>query len=216
MMRKKNSLLYLMRNLVVVVLGSGVIIAGSCTRPQPAQLPPLAEPAAAAPAADSGQWPESFGFGTRATTAEIARLDLDARPDGRGLPPGAGTVAAGQVLYATQCAACHGKTGTEGPQSVLVAPAAETGPSGSRQVKAIGNYWPYATTLFDYIRRAMPFNDPGTLTDAEVYSLTAFLLEANKIIKPDAVIDAYTLPRVEMPAQKRFVPDDRLGGMEIR
>jgi mono/diheme cytochrome c family protein len=213
MMRKKNPLLSLMPTLVVVVLGSGVILAGSCTGTQRAQLPPLAEPAAPAP--DSVRWPESFGFGTPATAAEIARLDLDVRPDGRGLPPGSGTVVAGQVLYAARCAACHGKTGTEGPQSVLVS-SAVPGPAGSRKVKAIGNYWPYATTLFDYIRRAMPFNAPGTLTDAEVYSLTAFLLEANKIIKPDAVMDAYTLPRVEMPAQKLFVPDDRQGGQEIR
>ena len=171
----------------------------------------------AGPGAVSLAWPRGFGFGSPASPADIALVDLDIPPDGRGLPPGSGTVAAGKALYAAQCAACHGKTGTEGPQTVLVAPLPGADPaSNGRAVKAIGNYWPYATTLFDYIRRAMPFNAPGSLSDEQVYSLTAFLLEANKIIPAEAVINARTLPRVVMPAQKLFVPDNRRGGREIR
>jgi len=158
---------------------------------------------------DTVNWPVSFGFGRRATVAEVYRLDKDVRPDGQGLPPGAGTVRDGKRIYAAQCAACHGKTGVEGPNNRLVAKA-------DSPEKAIGNYWPYATTIFDYIRRAMPFHAPGSLTDQEVYSLTAFLLHANGIIDSAAVINAETLPKVMMPAKSWFVPDDRRGGPEIR
>ncbi len=87
---------------------------------------------------------------------------------------------------------------------------------GKRPDKTIGTYWPYATTVFDYIRRAMPFNEPGSLTDEEVYHLTAYLLHANGIIDEKATITAQTLPKVVMPAQKLFIPDDRRGGPEIR
>ncbi len=160
--------------------------------------------------ADTAGWPGRFGFGRPATAAQIARLDLDVRPDGTGLPAGSGTVAAGRAVYAAKCAACHGSTGVEGPYNRLVTPA------GGGKEKTIGNYWPYATTLFDYIRRAMPYNVPGSLTDEEVYGVTAFLLRANGLIDSAAVLDAGTLPRVAMPAQRRFVPDDRRGGPEVR
>lgn len=165
----------------------------------------------------SANWPASFGFGKPATPQEIALLDIDVRPDGKGLPKGSGTALAGKAIYAVKCAACHGKTGVEGPNNRLVSVAEnETAGAESSKEKTIGNYWPYATTLFDYIRRAMPFNAPGSLTNEEVYSLTAFLLNANKIIPPDANINAKTLPKVVMPAQKFFVPDDRKGGPEVR
>jgi S-disulfanyl-L-cysteine oxidoreductase SoxD len=161
-----------------------------------------------APATD---WPASFGFGHTATPQEITAMDISIRPDGRGLPPGSGTAAAGKTIYAIKCAACHGKTGTEGPYARLIAPMGDT-----TKAKTIGNYWPYATTIFDYTRRAMPYNAPGSLSDAEVYSLTAFLLAANKIIDSSTVVDAQSLPLVKMPAHDLYVPDDRRGGPEVR
>ena len=89
-------------------------------------------------------------------------------------------------------------------------------PADKKKEKTIGNYWPYATTVFDYVRRAMPFNAPGSLTNEEVYHLTAYLLNANEIIDEKYVINAQTLPKVIMPAQKLYVPDDRKGGAEIK
>ncbi|MBN9384547.1 MAG: cytochrome c [Chitinophagaceae bacterium] len=156
-------------------------------------------------------WPLHFGFGRIATTKEIAALNISIRPDGKGLPAGSGTVREGRAIYLMKCAACHGSTGVEGPQARLVAPMGDT-----TRAKAIGNYWPYATTLFDYTRRAMPYNAPGSLSAGEVYSLTAFLLYANKIIDSEKVINAASLPQVVMPAKKFFVTDDRRGGPEIR
>jgi cytochrome c len=159
--------------------------------------------------------PQTFGIGRVATTDEIAARDIDIGPDGAGLPPGRGTAAEGAVTYAAKCASCHGTTGTEGPNDVLVA----RGASGAfpfandpKVPRAIGNYWPYATTLFDYIRRAMPPNTPGSLTDTEVYGLVAHLLAWNGLVAADAVIDAQSLPKVRMPARDRFVPDSRPTG----
>lgn len=162
---------------------------------------------------DSVPWPVSFGFGRKATPTEIARLDIDIRPDGKGLPAGEGRSAAGKVIFATKCAACHGVGGIGGPSGSLVS-TNEASPK--RGEKTIGNYWPYATTVFDYIRRAMPFNEPGSLTNAEVYNLTAYLLSVNRIVSEKTIINAQTLPKVVMPAQTLFVPDDRKGGPEIK
>ncbi|GAB3250171.1 cytochrome c [Larkinella harenae] len=161
---------------------------------------------------DTLGWPASFGLGRPATRQEITALDIDVRPDGIGLPIGSGTVSAGKALYAAQCVACHGATGTENATlgGRLVATSLK-----DRQ-KAIGNYWPYSTTLFDYIRRAMPLNAPGSLSNQEVYSLTAYLLYLNKIVDSTAVMNAQTLPKIVMPAHSFFVPDDRKGGREIK
>lgn len=158
--------------------------------------------------------PPRFGIGRPATPAEIAALDIDVRPDGQGLPPGHGTAAEGAVTYAAKCASCHGKTGREGPNDVLVGREPRgVFPSGKETGvrRTVGNYWPYATTVFDYIRRAMPSPAPGSLTDDEVYGLVAFLLSANEIIPADAVMDKTTLPKVEMPARDKFVVDPRGG-----
>ncbi len=160
---------------------------------------------------DTLVWPSSFGFGRPATASEIAVLNISIRPDGKGLPSGSGTATAGKAIFAVKCAACHGKTGTEGPFMQLVSK-----PGDSLRIKTIGNYWPYATTIFDYTRRAMPFNAPGSLSDNEVYSLTAFLLAANHIIDSQEVINAKNLAGIKMPARERFVPDDRKGGPEVR
>ena len=173
------------------------------------------------------QTPPRFNIGTPATPEQIAALDIDVRPDGTGLPPGSGTAADGAPIYAQKCAACHGANGEGGAADVLVGaepkdmapfgPAYERWRNGGKDVPfTIGNYWPYATTVFDYVRRAMPGNAPGTLTANETYSLTAWLLAKNGIITESAPMDAQTLPKVVMPAHARFVPDNRTGGPAIR
>jgi S-disulfanyl-L-cysteine oxidoreductase SoxD len=156
--------------------------------------------------------PSSFGIGRTATPEEIAARDIDIGPDGAGLPPGRGTAAEGATIYAARCASCHGKTGKEGPNDVLVGRVDGDGFPFSNNAalpRTIGNYWPYATTVFDYVRRAMPPNAPGSLTDNEVYAVVAHLLAWNGLVAPDAIIDAQSLPKVQMPARDRFVPDAR-------
>jgi cytochrome c len=163
-----------------------------------------------------------YGLGTPATAAEIAVRDVDVGPDGAGLPPGRGTPNEGQAIYARQCAVCHGDRG-EGklplyPQLVGRDSIAEGFRFGSdpRLPKTIGNYWPYATTLFDYVRRAMPLNAPGSLSNDQVYAVTAYLLSANRIIAPETTLDSAKLSAVRMPYVDRFVRDDRRGGREVR
>ncbi|OQP43202.1 sulfite oxidase [Niastella yeongjuensis] len=162
---------------------------------------------------DSANWPASFGLGRPASSSDIAKMDLDVRPDGKGLPVGEGNAIAGKAIYLTKCVACHGTDTTSGDAKLLGPVLISTKPGKG---KTIGNYWPYATTLFDYVRRAMPYNEPGSLTNEEVYQVTAFLLQANKIIGEQDVMNAKTLPKLVMPAQKRFIPDDRKGGPEVR
>jgi hypothetical protein len=160
-----------------------------------------------------------FDFGRTPTKEEIEALDIDVMPDGTGLPAGEGTVAKGEEIYYQKCASCHGVTGTEGPNDVLVGREPREGfPFGKdpSYKKTIGNYWPYATTLYDYINRAMPFDEPGSLSPEEVYGLVAFLLYKNEIIAEDVVMNRETLPEVVMPARDRFVPDNRTGGPELR
>jgi S-disulfanyl-L-cysteine oxidoreductase SoxD len=142
-----------------------------------------------------------YGFGRVPSEEEIKARDIAVGPDGAGLPAGRGTVSMGEQVYQAKCMACHGPTGTEGPMDKLV--------GEKLPVKTIGSFWPYATTVFDYIRRAQPFNQPGSLTDEEVYALTAWLLFRNQIITADQVIDAETLPKVRMPNRDGFVPDPR-------
>jgi S-disulfanyl-L-cysteine oxidoreductase SoxD len=163
---------------------------------------------------DSTGWPSTFGFGRMASPKEIDSLNIDVAPDGEGLPPGSGTVIEGSNLYAQRCAACHGKRGKEGPYDKLVASTEADSPI--RGDTTIGNYWPYATTLYDYIHRAMPYGSPGTLTPGEVYSLTAFLLFKNHIIDSTIIIDSKNLPQIIMPARELFFVDDRKGGREIK
>jgi S-disulfanyl-L-cysteine oxidoreductase SoxD len=165
---------------------------------------------------------ERYGIGHDVTSAEIAARDVDVGPDGAGLPPGRGTAAEGEFVFTNKCASCHGPHG-EGklplyPRLVGRDPRAQTfafatDPSLSR---TIGDYWPYATTVFDYVRRAMPFTAPGTLTNDEVYAVTAYLLAANQVIPSTATMDATSLSKVKMPAVGRFVPDTRRGGREIK
>ncbi len=163
--------------------------------------------------------PGSFGLGRPVDAAEIAAWDIDVRPDGRGLPEGRGSVAQGAQTFGQKCAFCHGENGEEGPFDVLVGRISDDAFPFGREpgaVKTIGNYWPYATTVFDYINRAMPFNAPGSLEADEVYALVAYLLHRNDIVPADAVLSAENLPGITMPSRHRFVPDDRRGGPEVR
>lgn len=150
--------------------------------------------------------PDTFGFGQSVSEEYISTFDIDVRPDGKGLPVGIGRVAEGRVIYKQKCILCHGKTGTEGGLGGKLVYS----PFDSTKTKTIGSYWPYTTTIYDYINRAMPYNEPGSLTSAEVYNLTAFLLYANAIIDSTFLITEKTLPLIEMPAKKLFVPDDRV------
>ena len=150
---------------------------------------------------------QSLGVGRPPTAEELRAIDIEIMPDGRGLPAGSGTAADGKAVYTRRCETCHGATGTEGPQDVLV------GGKGSlateRPLKTVGSYWPYATTLFDYIRRAMPFDHSGTLTNEEVYQTTAYVLFLNGIVGERDVLDKTTLPQVKMPNRNGFVADPR-------
>lgn len=146
-------------------------------------------------------------FGHPAAPQEIALWNLDVGPSGEGLPAGRGTVSEGATVYAAKCAKCHGASGIEGPMDRLVG-GRETLTTSS-PLKTIGSYWPYAPTLYDYIHRAMPYDAPQSLTAEEVYAVTAWLLHRNGIVPEDAVMDAHTLPAVEMPNRHGFVPDPR-------
>ncbi len=153
--------------------------------------------------------PANFGFGAEASEARIASWDIDVRPDGEGLPPGSGSVTRGREVYQIHCVACHGPTGTEGPNDRLVDTEQWV---DSPATRTVGNFWPYATTLYDYIRKAMPQATPGILTADEVYAVIAYILYLNEIVPEDAVLDAEVLPSVVMPARDKFVIDDRNGG----
>lgn len=163
--------------------------------------------------------PARFELGRPATAAHIARVDLDVRPDGEGLPDGGGTPEEGRAIYEARCGHCHGEDGRGRPFDRLAGRTdGDTFPFGEdpRTPRTIGSYWPFATTVFDYTRRAMPLERPGSLTDDEVYALTAYLLFLNELWPADARLDRASLPRVLMPARDRFVRDDRRGGREVR
>jgi len=160
-----------------------------------------------------------LGIGRVATPDEIRKIDIDVMPDGRGLPDGKGTVAEGAKIYAAKCQSCHGANGIGGSAERLV--DRESGKNwdfatNAKLVKTVGNYWPYATTLYDYTNRAMPFMQPGTLTPDETYSLVAYILALNKIVPEDAEMNRTTLPAVKMPSRDRFVIDNRKGGKIVK
>jgi cytochrome c len=135
--------------------------------------------------------------------AEIAAWDISILPDGTGLPPGGGTPAQGARIYAQKCALCHGENGKGGVNAPVVGGAPLT--SGIETPKTIANFWPYSTTVFDFIRRAMPWQQPRTLTDNEVYALTAYILSLNKLIGESDSMNAETLPKVRMPNRNGFI-----------
>jgi cytochrome c len=143
-------------------------------------------------------------LGRPATADDIAKADISIPPDGKNLPAGSGSVAQGAMVFQQKCAVCHGAN-------------AEGTPSGDRlvggigslntanPVKTVGSYWPYATTVFDYIRRAMPITNPQSLQNDEVYAVTAYLLSLDNIVPKDATLDAQSLPKVQMPNRAGFV-----------
>ena len=159
--------------------------------------------------------PRQFALGRAASAAEIAAVDIDASPSGAGLPAGSGARREGAKLYAANCAACHGANGEGKPPAY---PQLLGGPKGDfnfasdfKIPRTIGNYWPYATTLYDYIRRAMPLTAPGSLTPEQTYAVTAYLLSREGIIPANTTLDARSLAAVQMPALSHFVKDDRTG-----
>lgn len=144
------------------------------------------------------------GIGAPARDEDVRPLDIDVLPDGTGLPQGSGTVARGAEVYAARCAACHGVDGRNPSVGPLL--VSDPGPWKPGMPKTIGSYWPYATTVFDYIRRAMPLNEPGSLSADDVYAVVAWLLHQNQIVPDNAEMNRDTLPDVEMPNRDGFVP----------
>ena len=151
----------------------------------------------------------AYGIGTPLTQQDVAAWSIDVAPDGRGLPAGSGDVLTGAHIFAAQCAACHGAQGQGLIGDALVGGQGTL--ATAKPKRTIGSYWPYATTLFDYIRRAMPYNAPESLSANEVYAVCAFLLNQNGVVPPDTRLDAVSLPRVKMPNHDGFVADPRPG-----
>ena len=173
---------------VRMVAPVGALVTLMLASPSPAQLP-------------------GYGLGRAPTEEEIKAWDTTVPPDGKGLPPGSGTAAAGRGVYTARCASCHGEKGNDGKYEPLVGGRGTL--TSAKPVKTIGSYWPYATTLWSYINRAQPFDEPGSLTHEQVYAVTAYLLHLNGIIGEADVMDARTLPAVQMPNRAGFVPDAR-------
>jgi S-disulfanyl-L-cysteine oxidoreductase SoxD len=149
-----------------------------------------------------------FGFGTPASPEAIAGWDIDVRPDGLGLPTGSGSVADGELLYEAQCAECHGSFG-EGVGRYPVLAGGKGSLTHERPERTIGSFWPYASTVFDYIRRAMPYTRPESLSADETYAVTAYVLYLNDLVADDVVLDQDTLPSIRLPNEKNFTPDPR-------
>src|SRR5215471_585777 len=147
------------------------------------------------------------GLGKPIDPAEIAVWDISVAPDGTGLPKGVGTPAQGALIYVEKCTQCHGPDGKGGVTGVNAAPLVGGAPITdiSAATKRIANFWPYAPTLFDYIRRAMPWQQPMTLTNDEVYALTSYILAQNKLIGENDTMNAETLPKVRMPNRDGFI-----------
>lgn len=184
-----------MRKLLTPLVAATALVTGACT-------PAVTTQTTAVPSTITG-------IGTPLAASAIAPWDIDIAPDGRGLPPGSGDVQTGAQVFAQKCAACHGAQGEGLIGDPLV------GGSGTLRSAApkrtVGSYWPYATTLFDYIRRAMPYNAPQSLSADEVYAVSAWILNRNGIVPDDARLDAHSLAAVRMPNRDGFVPDPRPG-----
>jgi cytochrome c len=165
----------------------------------PAALIALAAPALAQQGPNQGP-----KLGKPISADDLAAWDISIGPDGAGLPPGSGTVKQGEAVFAAKCQACHGEKGAGTPNDRLVGGKGSL-PGEKPAVKTVGSYWPYATTLFDYVRRAMPLYESKSLTNDEVYGVVAYLLNLNGVIAEDATMNAQTLPKVAMPNREGFV-----------
>jgi cytochrome c len=187
-------------SLALVLVG----LLPSSVSPQGTPPQPLPTPAPAPRPSVTG----TFGFGSSATPDEIAAINIDVRPDGAGLPSGSGTPVEGAAIFQQKCSGCHGANGegTSAAPKLIDATPFQTGVT----TPTVGNYWPYATTVWDYINRAMPFDQPGSLSANEVYALTAYLLAQNQVIGQDDAMTAESLPKVRMPNVGGFdSPDPR-------
>jgi S-disulfanyl-L-cysteine oxidoreductase SoxD len=149
----------------------------------------------------------TFGVGHTPSATDLATIDTEVLPDGRGLPPGSGTAEQGKPIYSARCASCHGATGREGPNDALA--GGQGSLASARPLKTVGSYWPYATTLWDYINRAMPFAQPHSLTADEVYAVTAYVLSLNGVVSDRDNVSQTTLPQLRMPNRDGFIQDDR-------
>ena len=148
-----------------------------------------------------------YGVGRPPTAEEIKTWDISVFPDGTGLPEGSGTAAQGKDVYERRCAECHGNNGEGGEQGALVGGVGSL--DSAKPVKTVVSYWPYATTLWDYTNRSMPFDTPGVLTNDQMYAVVAYVLFLGEVVGENDVLDAKTLPEVKMPNRDGFIPDDR-------
>ncbi|MEK6611469.1 MAG: cytochrome c [Gemmatimonadota bacterium] len=170
----------------------------------------------------AGEPVRHYGLGRAATAAEVTARDIDVGPDGEGLPAGSGSVQQGEALYKLKCAMCHGPSGAGMPPAFPAIIGRDPKAEGfafardPKLTRTIGNYWPNATTVFDYVRRAMPLLQPGSLTNDDVYALTAYLLAANDVVPRTTTLDAASLSQVKMPYAGKFVTDNRRGGREVK
>src|SRR5436853_7333153 len=147
---------------------------------------------------------QSPNLGKVITPEEVAPWDISVSPDGAGLPPGSGTPKQGGAVYAAKCVACHGEKGAGKPNDALVGGIGSL--AGAKPpLKTVGSFWPYATTIFDYVRRSMPYNESKTLTNDEVYAVVAYVLQLNGVVGENDTIEASTLPQVKMPNRDGFV-----------
>ncbi|MDI3464881.1 MAG: Periplasmic sulfane dehydrogenase, diheme c-type cytochrome subunit SoxD [Nitrospira sp.] len=183
----RNILRHILMVGLTTILGAGILWAGG--------------------PAERQEQTHGYGLGRLATDQEVRVWNIDVAPTGEGLPTGQGTAKQGAALFAARCATCHGPTGKEGPMDRLIGGAGTL--ASQHPIKTVGSYWPYATTLYDYVHRAMPFPAPQSLSPDEVYSVVAWLLYQNGIIAEDTVLDAHSLPGISMPNRRGFLPDPR-------
>ncbi|MEX3814850.1 c-type cytochrome [Paraburkholderia sp. BR13439] len=161
-------------------------------------------------AAAQARWRSSVdAIGKPVSEADLSAWNIDVAPNGHGLPDGSGDVATGGRIFAAKCAACHGAKGEGLIGDQLIGGAGTLTTANPK--RTVGSYWPYATTLFDYINRAMPYNAPQSLSADEVYALSAWILNRNGIVPDDARLDAHSLAAIRMPNRDGFVPDPRPG-----
>ena len=164
--------------------------------------------ASAVPSVAADDTTPSPHLGHKVSEADLAFWDRSIQPDGRNLPKGSGNAREGKKIFAERCATCHGEDGRKSPFKLPALVGGVGSLASDHPLMTVGSFWPYATTVFDYIRRAMPYDSPKSLSDSEVYAVTAYLLNQNGIISESKVLNAKTLPKVKMPNRDGFIPKD--------